>query len=149
MKPQPRASYSANLDPELNHGLDKLFKLFSKLSQQLESYFPNVNPSHSRFAPAKSNEEVASARTDVIPKKTREDTKYCVRIWDSWSEFQSGSTSCVIKPSVELSNSELQYWLTRFVLEVRKKDGTDYPANSLHHTYVLQHHETPQVERRP
>ena len=27
----------------------------------------------------------------------------------------------------------LQHWLSRFVLEVRKKDGSEYPANTLHH----------------
>ncbi|KAK6181818.1 hypothetical protein SNE40_009601 [Patella caerulea] len=30
-----------------------------------------------------------------------------------------------------MSNSELNYWLSRFVLEIRKVDGSCYPPNSI------------------
>ena len=29
-------------------------------------------------------------------------------------------------------NKELTHWLSRFVVEVRKVDGTEYPPNTLH-----------------
>ena len=32
-----------------------------------------------------------------------------------------------------MDNKQLQYWLSRFVLEVRKGDGSEYPPNTLHH----------------
>ena len=32
-----------------------------------------------------------------------------------------------------LDNESLMHWMCRFVLEVRKKDGTEYPPNTLHH----------------
>ena len=32
-----------------------------------------------------------------------------------------------------LSDQSLNHWLTRFILEVRKQDGNDYPPNTLHH----------------
>ena len=39
----------------------------------------------------------------------------------------------MIPPITEMSNSQLNHWLTCFVLEVRKKDGSLYPPNTLHH----------------
>ena len=32
-----------------------------------------------------------------------------------------------------ITASELQYWLTRFITEVRKKNGVEYPPNTLLH----------------
>ena len=32
-----------------------------------------------------------------------------------------------------IDNEQLQYWMNRFVLEVRKKDGAEYAPNTLHH----------------
>ena len=34
---------------------------------------------------------------------------------------------------VQMTNMQLTHWLSRFTLEVRKKDGSEYPSNSLHH----------------
>ncbi len=34
-----------------------------------------------------------------------------------------------------MTRPELQHWLTRFILEVRKKDATVYPPNTLHHIW--------------
>lgn len=48
-------------------------------------------------------------------------------------EHRNSSTGTNIAPISELSYSELDYWLTRFVLEVRKKDGEEYPPNTVHH----------------
>ena len=40
-----------------------------------------------------------------------------------------------------MSKQEIAHTLTRFILEVRKNDGSVYPANSLHHIIVgLQRH---------
>ena len=32
-----------------------------------------------------------------------------------------------------MDNTSLQHWMSRFVLEVRKRDGTEYPPNTLYH----------------
>ena len=36
----------------------------------------------------------------------------------------------------EMSNRELQHWLTRFILEIHKQDCSPFPPNSLHHIAV-------------
>ena len=34
---------------------------------------------------------------------------------------------------LEMTNADLQYWMTSFIMEVRKKDGSSFPPNTLHH----------------
>lgn len=85
------------------------------------------------FAPVKTDTEIELARAKGVPKKTQEDTKYCVNLWDAWTRYRLETTGATIKPLSKLSRKELQHWLTRFVLEVRKKDGSQFSPNSLHH----------------
>ncbi len=92
-----------------------------------------VTSSSRPFAPAKSDAEIELARAQGIPKKTQEDAKYCVNLSDAWRSHRLESTGHAIKPIAQLNRCELEHWLTRFVLEVRKKDGSEFPPNSLHH----------------
>ena len=85
------------------------------------------------FAPVKTDAEIELARTQGIPKKMQDDTRYCVNLWDAWTRYRLETTGHTIKPLSELNHTELQHWLTRFVLEVRKKDGSEFPPRSLHH----------------
>ncbi len=85
------------------------------------------------FAPPKTDEQVQLAREKGIPKKTKEDTQYCVSLWDAWRHYRQDTTNDCIKPLQELSHPDLQYWLSRFILKVRKKDGSEFPPNTLHH----------------
>ena len=91
---------------------------------------PNPKP---RFAAPKTDTGIIEARKDGVPKKTIQDTKYCKGVWDEWSKSREQSTGTSIAPLCELTTDELQHWLTRFVLEARKIDGTVYPPNTLHH----------------
>ncbi len=78
-----------------------------------------------RFAIPKSEEEVLEARKHAVPKRTSE---YCIRVWDAWRE----SSGYVVPSILEMDTKILAHWLTRFVLEVRKVDGSEYPPNTLH-----------------
>ena len=88
-----------------------------------------------RYAIPVIDEEVAKARIESVPKKTREDCEYCVRLWKDWAENQNNLTDAVVPPLKELaSDSEgLQYWMSRFVMEISTKKETAYNPNSLHH----------------
>ena len=88
-----------------------------------------------RFADPKTEEDVAAARRASVPKKTQADTKYCMRLWNEWTTHRNAlSTAEKIPDNITTMNAEtLQYWMCRFVLEVRKKDGKVYPASTLHH----------------
>lgn len=103
---------------------------------------PTIGPSHyvtssshsaSRFARPKTDEDILRERERGVPKATQQDTKYCNKLWEEWRKQRIQTTNANIAPIAELPPSQLQYWLIRFILEVRKRDGSVYPANTLHH----------------
>ena len=61
-----------------------------------------------------------------------------MKMWEDWSAYHGSNSGVEIKPLLELSNTEMSYWMSKFVLEVRKKDGSPYPPNSLHHQGSIQ-----------
>ena len=87
----------------------------------------------SRFAPPKTEAEIIMARKAGIPKRTQQDTKYCTKVWDEWRQHRQQTTGVQIRSLHLLPPTELAHWLTRFVLEARKKTGEVYPPNTLHH----------------
>ena len=89
-------------------------------------------PDTARFAKPKSEEEVAVALRNAVPKKTRSDTEYCTRVWKAWRESRI-DCGYDVPAILEMDSKTMAYWLTRFVLEVRKIDGCEYPPNTLHH----------------
>ena len=98
--------------------------------------YPKVTPvgleTSSRFAAPKTNEEVTEARQNAIPKKTRQDTDYCVRAWEAWRGNRNLQGSPV--PTLEdMDSQNLSYWLIRFVLEVRRVNSEEYQPNTLYH----------------
>ncbi len=46
----------------------------------MTSFASTAGNAHSRFAPPKSNKEIQEARNKGKPKKTIEDTQYCVKV---------------------------------------------------------------------
>jgi len=101
---------------------------------------PHTSPTHSgaksRFAPPKTDEEIERARERAVPAKTVADTKYCVRLFDTWREHRMETTTADIPTLADMTKHQMQYWMERFVLEVQKKCGEVYPPNSLHHIVV-------------
>ena len=115
---------------------DEVDKLLMLASQQFEKQDSGKQEKlDARFATSKTDEEVIKMRQNAVPQKTRQDTGYCVRVWDAWASNrnQSSNAEDTIQPLLQLSLEKLQYWFSRFVLEARKKDGTEYPPNSLYH----------------
>ena len=74
---------------------------------------------------------MANARRASVPKKTQADIKYMYYVHE-WKAHRNSiaSTDLEAAPDItQMENTTLQYWLSRFVLEVQKKDGSIYPAN--------------------
>ena len=67
----------------------------------------------------KSDREVELARKTGIPQKTKEDAKYCMGIWEDWCSYRRRANGDLIQPLLQLGSEDLQYWMTRFILEVR------------------------------
>jgi hypothetical protein len=71
------------------------------------------------------------------------DEIYCVlryNIWQiEWAKYRNARPETMLESGgvyipediCELSNESLNFWLQRFILEIRRKNGTDYPPNTL------------------
>lgn len=90
---------------------------------------------HQRFAAPLTEEQVIEARKTAIPKKTQLDTKYCIKVWHEWRNYRNSidDTSQVPEDFKKLDKKQLSFWLSCFILEVRKQDSSEYPPNTLHH----------------
>ena len=80
------------------------------------------------FAAPKTDEEVAEARSKGVPYKTQKDTAWGISIWEQWRKHRQQTTGVAIPPT-------LDYWLSRFILEVRKQGNSpsEYPPDTLYH----------------
>lgn len=97
---------------------------------------PNTAPAHptsSRYAIPVTDEAVTRARIESVPRKTRDDSAYCVRLWQDWASNRLQVTNEKVPSLTELDKQGLQYWLSRFVMEIRNKKGKEYAPSSLHH----------------
>lgn len=93
---------------------------------------PTMSAPPARFAIPVTDDEVEKAKESAIPEKTRKDTEWCMRIWQQWrSQRESSSQAVTIPPIISIDKDQLQYWLCRFVLEVRKVKGECYPPETV------------------
>ena len=89
--------------------------------------------STSRFTQPKTDKQVQTQWLEGIPKSTLHYTRYCVNLWEQWRTNRCKITGEHIGSIDSLSDQSLNHWQTRFILEVRKQDGSEYPPNTLHH----------------
>ena len=55
----------------------------------------HVQVPQNRYAPPTTDEAVTKARADSVPKKTRDDTAYCVKLWHDWASNRKILTDVV------------------------------------------------------
>ncbi|XP_062598901.1 uncharacterized protein LOC134260347, partial [Saccostrea cucullata] len=92
--------------------------------------FECVGPNESqnrRFAEAVSDDDLRQLIDSQTNPNTRRNTKWCVEMFNKWRASRDNV------PYMKEMNAEmLNYWLQRFVLEVRKQDGSEYPPRTLY-----------------
>lgn len=93
---------------------------------------------NTRFSKPLSDAEVSEIHSDSVPESTKRRNTWAQRLFDEWSQQRYKATNVsdqyrnvLLKPITSYSVNELNYWLSKFVLEVRKRDSTQYPQNSL------------------
>ena len=89
-----------------------------------------------RFLSPKTDEEIRAAREAGIPKKTQQDTKFCVNVYEEWRKNRERVLNTTIPPLKSMNAAEQAYHLTRFVVEARKKDGNEYLAPHHHRDHA-------------
>ena len=92
-----------------------------------------------RFAKAVTNGEIESLRKSGVPAKTRLSTAWSVNVWSEWAKHRNEKVMVgdekshgLIDDVSQMSLDDLSFWLPRFVMEVKKEKGDDYPPNSLY-----------------
>ena len=89
--------------------------------------------SSSRFAPPMTDNEVVQSRQSGIPQATQRDTKYYLSVWEVWRKQRHHVCKTSIPELNTRSTTQLSMWLTRFVLEARRKESNVYRPNTFHH----------------
>jgi hypothetical protein len=90
-----------------------------------------------------SDAELEKRCLDRIPEGTKHNTNWAVRAWREWAEIRNSEGTCsredlyaFVQPQIlDLQkNDEINYWLAKFVVEIRKKkpSGEPYPPNTLY-----------------
>lgn len=83
--------------------------------------------------------KISKLRDEGIPKATKKQTVWCVNLWSQWAvhrrnslieEAEKKNASSV--NITEMSKAAIKFWLMRFVVEVRQKDGNPYTPNTLY-----------------
>ena len=84
-------------------------------------------------AQPKYDRKVQQARLSTAPIQTQKDTAWCINIWRRNGERLVTAQRESSLWYLHTVTPTLQYYLSCFVLEVRKKDGTEYPPDTLYH----------------
>ena len=93
--------------------------------------------SEQRFGDPISDDKLKEKRCESIPKKTRENTKWALSVWNDWISYREQKVETLIELYTlpeDLSvvpYHKLDIWLSKFVVECRRKDGKPYPPTSL------------------
>lgn len=104
-----------------------------------------------RFRQPKSNEEELSFLEESVPRNTRFNTKWTIKIFEEWQasrsnktgtndkggdghdgEFDYGIVDDLTVPLAHMSPNSVSFWLSKFICEVVKRDGQRYPAKSVY-----------------
>ena len=120
------SDYSFDLDQLLATALDEYkSQSGSRPASETPNPAPTTSPTlKSRFAAPKTARDILEARRQGVPKKTQQDTSYCVRVWEQWRNYRKETCGNIILALTDIIPSNLQHWLNYFVLKVRKKDGS-------------------------
>ena len=89
-----------------------------------------------RFQNPTTVNEIEQRERDRIPKKTRQSTAWSVNVYLAWAEYRNtqietlgGEYKSIPVDLAITPVEEVNYRLTRFILEVMSGDGKPYPAN--------------------
>ncbi|XP_071104735.1 zinc finger MYM-type protein 3-like [Haliotis cracherodii] len=95
-----------------------------------------------RFSNPVSEEEILDLQRSRIPRNTKRNTQWSVNVYDGWACARNtrvktyGTThseryAYVVTLTKDITAEEFDFWMCRFICEVRRQDGSPYPSMSL------------------
>ena len=103
----------------------------AKLKRKYSTQWTNMAK---RFS-FETDQYVLKVRDDRIPKNTKKHTKWSTNVYNSWREareqafvdFQPENLKFPKIPTlVAITLDEIHYWLSKFAVEVKKREGSSY-----------------------
>ena len=90
----------------------------------------------SRFGRPTTSEELEKSSKGFLPKNTEKNDLWAMRVFQEWVQNRNAETDKKDHCPEGVLNTDdaevLAKWLSLFVMEVRKKDGTEYPPATIH-----------------
>ena len=65
-------------------------------------------------------------------KNTRKNTNWTVSTFNDWRNTRMQRTQCIIPELLNFTIADVNQWLSKYVIETRKKDGDPYPPRTLY-----------------
>jgi hypothetical protein len=94
-----------------------------------------------RFGPVVSDEDLRKIIEDQEIRNTKYNTKWALNVFEKWRKQRDGGVS-----ELHLMDAAtMNYWLEGFVVEARKKDGSEYPPK-ITSPYFMRNFETFETE---
>ncbi|KAK6188604.1 hypothetical protein SNE40_004747 [Patella caerulea] len=91
-----------------------------------------------RFSSPVKQADLENIQKCSVPIKTRNNNKWVLNLWKDWVDNRNSKPETYFEKGKliptdinTLNDEELQFWLQRFIVEIRRKDGTNYPPNTL------------------
>ena len=87
----------------------------------------------SRFSKPTSPTTAQTICKGYVPPNTQKATGWAVCVFNEWRAARNKSLDgkCPLSLLEDASASDLNYWLSRFIVEACREDGRPYPATSL------------------
>jgi hypothetical protein len=101
-----------------------------------DSDMDDVSNKCNRFAPPSSELEMDQLIKQTESKATRKNTTWSMKIFDDWRSTRNncqGVAFSDVIPALHIMTAEqINAFLSQFVMEVRKADGTEYPGKTIY-----------------
>lgn len=82
----------------------------------------------SRFGPVVNDDELRNLVEGQENQNSKYNTKWALNVFEKWHEQREGG---VLELHL-MDATTMNHWLERFIVEARKKDGSEYPPKSLY-----------------
>ena len=127
---QPITATSQSKPPWLNGPTS----MTQAITAMLQSYHSIDDRSLSRFAKPKTEKELQYAKENAEPTTTKNSKKWALSIWNEWSKNRIANygEGPGVLPNLLPNKEALDQWMSKFILEIRRLDGAEYPPNTIY-----------------
>lgn len=135
-------------DPQLKCGSsdNDMDKILLEAMDQFECVSPPTakrpkgdSNKRDRFATVATSSRIQQMRQNAIPVKTKQTTSWSTNVWEEWCTWRKSQPVTeeeghfpLCQDITSMSCDSMNFWLCRFVVEVRRKDNKPYPPSSLY-----------------